>query len=376
MRGQRVAPSRWPRPRPRPTRAALRIVAFSRSSRPTEPISWLSETWHLAKLALDDLRGEQLVPGRDRREHAGDRDLHRRRPGATSRPRNRATASVSERREVAAVELDAAADDRRAHARRRRPGPPASRTCGRTAWVAGLADPDHRDPAQLAPLQHGVGRVRGAQHHVRDPAGVHSRRAQHGVEAAAMPPVTSGVHAHLGLGQHLVGAGPGSPRRCWCRRRRYPRRQSSAGTGQLLHRDVVEVVAERARPGRLQPARRCARPGRTRIAITVTRWPYRTRSVAIASAVSLSSTVIRSGTEAITRPCSRATRFSFCISRRISRPRPRPGPRPRTDPRTNPLVVRRSTSTPCRVISWNAADLLDQLGHRVARRAARPPRRS
>ena len=51
--------------------------------------------------------------------------------------------------------------------------------------------------------------------------------------------------------------------------------------------------------------------GAQRIAMTVTRWPYRTRSVGIASAVSLSSTVTRSGTEASTLPCSSATRFSF-----------------------------------------------------------------
>ena len=51
--------------------------------------------------------------------------------------------------------------------------------------------------------------------------------------------------------------------------------------------------------------------GGTATPMTVTRWPYRSISVVIGSAVSLSSTQIRSGTIALIRPSTRATRFSF-----------------------------------------------------------------
>src|SRR6266581_2883945 len=53
---------------------------------------------------------------------------------------------------------------------------------------------------------------------------------------------------------------------------------------------------------------------------------------------------MRSGTEARTRPCSSAARFSFCSSSLISRPASSPRPSTTTEPRTKPLVVRRSTS--------------------------------
>ncbi len=263
---------------------------------------------HLAELALDDLRGEQLVPRRDRREDAGDRD-----PVAApgDRAEERGDRVVVERRQVPAVELDPAGHDGRA--RRDHGGevgwpfehrPDAERGRG--------ADPDHRDAMQLAALQHRVGRVRGPEHRVRDPcaAVAVSEVPITASSAATMPPVTSGVVGTLALAStrsvavedHGVGVGPAdvdaeSVVKRW-HRRAPPRARSRSRS--------------RTRAARPSPARTgSARSGRNAIAITVTRWPYRTRSVGIASAVSLSRTVIRSGTEASTLPCSSATRFSF-----------------------------------------------------------------
>ena len=235
---------------------------------------------HLAELALDDLRGEQLVPRRDRREHAGDRDAFEAAPvrqtGATS-PRNRAIASAS-------------------NGARSRPSnsmPPPTIVAPTADRVGQVARPvEHRPdrvrrgaPILITATRRSLRRSSTALVACVVPSitcvirlestpGARSTASS----AAVMPPVTSGVHGDLGLGQHPVGGvedhGVGVGAADVDAEAAVKR-----GTGELLHRDVVEVVAERARPGRL-PARAAVRQtGSQRIAITVTRWPYRTRSV-------------------------------------------------------------------------------------------------
>src|SRR5215467_4418528 len=72
--------------------------------------------------------------------------------------------------------------------------------------------------------------------------------------AAVMPPVMSGVHGTLALAitrsaESMMTASVLVPPTSM------PRRQSGAGTGKLLHRQVVEVVTEGSRPGDLDPRR-------------------------------------------------------------------------------------------------------------------------
>ncbi|OLT04032.1 hypothetical protein BJF90_24290 [Pseudonocardia sp. CNS-004] len=79
-------------------------------------------------------------------------------------------------------------------------------------------------------------------------------------------------------------------------------------------------------------------------ASTLTRWPNRSISVEMASPVSESTTVMRSGTLTATAPSSMTTRFSFWISTRTRRPRSSPMPSIVTEPRVKPPSAIRSMS--------------------------------
>ena len=75
-----------------PARAPFRIVAFSRSSRPSEPISWLSETWTSPSSRLTISAAASSC-----RAETGAKTLVMATPSAVpaTSPRNRAMASVS-----------------------------------------------------------------------------------------------------------------------------------------------------------------------------------------------------------------------------------------------------------------------------------------
>ena len=75
-----------------PASAPFRIVAFSRSSRPSEPISWLSETWTSPSSRLTISAAASSC-----RAETGAKTLVMATPSAVpaTSPRNRAMASVS-----------------------------------------------------------------------------------------------------------------------------------------------------------------------------------------------------------------------------------------------------------------------------------------
>ena len=135
----------------------------------------------VAQLLAHDPRPRQLVLGRDRGEHAG----HARPPSTAPATRLQEPAERVgvERDDLAAVELDAAADDRLARRDDRRAGRRGHSNSGGTDVVDGRADAAHGHPVQAAALEHRVGGVRGAQHDVGDPARLDARRVdEHGVD--------------------------------------------------------------------------------------------------------------------------------------------------------------------------------------------------
>src|SRR6266568_4545950 len=90
--------------------------------------------------------------------------------------------------------------------------------------------------------------------------------------AAVMPPVMSGVQATLALAS-TRSAGSMITASVLVPPTSMPRRQSSCSTGKLLHWQVIEVVAERPRPGDgepgLAPPDRVAAEGDDRDPLTV-----------------------------------------------------------------------------------------------------------
>jgi hypothetical protein len=179
-------------------------VAFSRSSRPIEQADradLVAERGvHVAELTLDHLGGQQLMPRRDRGEHAGDHDAIGLVTDLAEESRDRVGV---QRGQVLAVELDSAVHDRGPHGNRldEVPRPAEHRP---DAVGGGPADPDHRHPAQVPALQDGVGRVGGAEHDVADPLRLDSGRAEHGVDRGHDPGRDVGGARHLGLGDHPV----------------------------------------------------------------------------------------------------------------------------------------------------------------------------
>ena len=119
-----------------------------------------------------------------------------------------------ERGQFPAVELDAAVHDRGADGdlggeitRPVEDGPDA---------VGGRpADPDRRDPPQALALEHGVGRVRGPEHDVADPARLDGGRGQHRSDGGGDPAGDVRRGRHLGrddqpvrrVHDHRVGVG-------------------------------------------------------------------------------------------------------------------------------------------------------------------------
>ena len=197
----------------------------------------------------------------------------------------------------------AAADDRPRRPRRPRRRSSGQSSSGGTAVVDGAPMRTTADPLQPAALEHRVGRVGRAEHHVGDPAAGRRRAAVSTASTAAgMPPLTSGGGRPLGLGDQPVGARRARRRRCCVPPTSMPSRRSVAGIArQLLHGDVVEVVAERPRPGQREPGRRAPhrvageRHDRDPLAVPEPLGVDRVRRSRA------SSTVMRSGTIARTR---------------------------------------------------------------------------
>ncbi len=244
--------------------AALITAAFSRSSSPIEPISWLSVTGTSApSTSRDDVaRAQLVVVGR---------------PARTTLVRSPPPRPVRRPREEAAHRV--LVQRRRSRGRRTR-CPPATIASPAEHRVAQLGRPaverrDRQSPdgapirtaatrLQPAALEHGVGGVRRAEHHVAVRARLDGAARRPGRRPA--PRYTRrdvGAGRTFGLGHDAVG-GSSRPRRCWCRRRRCRAAgQSRPSCGQLLHRDVVEVGVAEGGAGRRSPARAaCARAGR------------------------------------------------------------------------------------------------------------------
>ena len=253
--------------------AAFSTVAFSRSSRPTEPISWLSETW----MSSPSTRARSPRPpararARDGCEHAGDRDAlgragqrleeparARRRPAGRSRGRR----TRCRRRRSASPAETAARRSSRPHHQRRDGG-------GRRAARCGAPRPARRFRRSSTAL---VACVVPSITWVTRPGSTPGAESTASI-AAAMPPVTSARGRQLGLGDQPGRRGRARRRRCSCRRRRCRAAgRARCSRGELLHGHVVEVVAERPRPGQRESGLACARPGRRGRRSTDTRWP-------------------------------------------------------------------------------------------------------
>ena len=229
-----------------PARAPLRMVAFSRSSRPDRADLVAERQVHLAELALDHLGRLELVARRDRGEHAGDRDA----VGLVADLAEEPGDGVGvERGQVLPVELDPAVHDRGPD----RDGPdevarPAEH--GPDAVGGGPADPDTATRRRFTRSRTAlVAWVVPSMTWLIRP-GLAAGGGEHGVDGGHDPAGDVGGAGHLGLGDHpvggvhdhRVGVGAADVDAETAVRR---------GTGQLLHGQVVEVVAERARPGEL-----------------------------------------------------------------------------------------------------------------------------
>src|SRR5215472_6094751 len=197
-----------------PARAPFSMVAFSRSSRPIEPISWLSETWISPSSRLTISAASSSCRG-----ETGANTLVMTMPWAAPPvwPRNRAMASVS---------------------RGDRSRPPNLITATRrkllrssTALVAWVV------PSMTWLIRRGSA-----------PGTCRTLSI-----ALVIPLVMSGVHGTLALAM-TRSAGSMITASVLVPPTSMPRRYSGAGTGELLHGQVVEVVAEGPRPGHRDPA--------------------------------------------------------------------------------------------------------------------------
>src|SRR5579875_1793060 len=227
-----------------PTSAAFRIVAFSRSSRPTEPISWLSDTWTSPSSRLTisaassswraDTGANTLViatpsalPATPARNCCSASPSN----GARSRPSN------SMPPPMIAAPTDTAPARSAGHS-----------YIGRTACVAG---PPMRTTATRRSLRRSstalVACVVPSITWVTRPGSMPGARSTLSM-AAVIPPVISGVHGTFALASSRSSASRMTAS-VFVPPTSIPRRKSSAGTGQFLHGHVVELVADRARPG-------------------------------------------------------------------------------------------------------------------------------
>src|SRR5215475_14310609 len=231
-----------------PASAPLSMVAFSRSSRPIVPISWLSETWISPSSRLTISAASNSCRG-----ETGANTLVMTMPWAAppTSPRNRAMASVSRgdssRPSNSMPPSTTAVPTEMASVRS--PGHP---NIGRTLRVAGppiLITATRRRfrrsstalVAWVVPSMTWVIR-RGSAPGARSTVSI----------AAVIPPVISGVHGTLALAM-TRSAGSMITASVLVPPTSMPRRYSGPGTGELLHWLVVEVVAEHARPGHGDP---------------------------------------------------------------------------------------------------------------------------
>src|SRR6185312_14040965 len=227
-----------------PARAPFRIVAFSRSSRPIEPISWLSEmcTSPSSRLTIS-------AAASSCRAETGANTLVMATPSAVpaTSPRNRAIAPVSSgARSRPSNSMPPSTITAPAEIARVRSG--GQPNIGRMLRVAG-------PPIRITAIRRSLRRSstalvacvvpsitwlirRGSAAGARSTVSI----------AAVIPPVMSGVPGTLALAitrsaPSMITASVLVPPTS------IPRRQSGAGTGEPLHGHVVEVVAERPRAG-------------------------------------------------------------------------------------------------------------------------------
>src|SRR5215470_16345400 len=232
-----------------PASAPLSMVAFSRSSRPIEPISWLSETWISPSSRLTTSAASSSCRG-----ETGANTLVMTMPSAAppTSPRNRAMASVStgdrSRPSNSMPPSTIVAPTEMVSVRSR--GHP---NIGLTLWVAGppiLITATRRRfrrsstalVAWVVPSMTWLIRCGSAP-------GACSTVSR----AAVIPPVMSGVQGTLALAtmrsaRSMITASVFVPPTSM------PRRCSGTGIGELLHGQVIEVIAERPWPGHGDPA--------------------------------------------------------------------------------------------------------------------------
>src|SRR5215471_7527043 len=225
-----------------PASAPLSTVAFSRSSRPIEPISWLSETSMSPSSRLTTSAASSSCRG-----ETGANTLVIATASAVPAvsPRNLATASASKgdrsrpSNSMPPSTITAPAETTSV----RSPGQP---NIGRTLNVAG--PPMRMTATRCSRLRSSSALVAWVVPSITwvMRAGSAPGACITASIAAVMPPVMSGVQGTLALASTRSAASritasvlvpPTS----------MPRRQSSTGTGEILHGLVVEVVAERAR---------------------------------------------------------------------------------------------------------------------------------
>ena len=156
----------------------------------------------VAEHLVGELARRQLVLGRDRREHARDRHGLGRLADALEEARG---GVAVERRDLAAVDLGAAPDDRLA----RGDGTPQilrPREQRRHRARGGSTQPQHGDALEPPALEQRVRRVGRAEHDVRDPAGIDGDRLEHLRERSADATRDVGGRRRLGPAQHAVVA--------------------------------------------------------------------------------------------------------------------------------------------------------------------------
>src|SRR5215470_7767575 len=232
-----------------PASAPLSMVAFSRSSRPIEPISWLSETCVSPSSRLTISAASSSCRG-----ETGANTLVITMPWAAppTWPRNRAMASVS-RGDMSrpsnsmppstiVVPTEMASVRSRGHPNIGRTlrvaGPPILMTATRRSFRRSST----ALVACVVPSMTWLIRCGSA------PGACKTRSI-----AVVIPPVMSGVHGTLALAM-TRSAGSMITASVLVPPTSIPRRYSGAGTGELLHGQVIEVVVERPRPGHGDPA--------------------------------------------------------------------------------------------------------------------------
>src|SRR5712691_583635 len=226
------------------TRAAFRIVAFSRSSRPTEPISWLSETCTSPSSRLTTPAASSSCRGET---GANTLVIATASAAAPTSPRNRATASPSNGdRSRPSNSMPPSTTVWPTETASARSG--GHSNIGLMLWVAG-------PPILITATRRSLLRSRTALVACVVPSITWVIRAESmpgarstASMAAVMPPVMSAVQATLALAI-TRSAGSMTTASVLVPPTSMPRRQSSCGTGKLLHWQVVEVIPERPRAG-------------------------------------------------------------------------------------------------------------------------------